>query len=422
MNPTPRPRHRLSSPLLLLVLATFANAALGQITEVGGIARSFQITNRSTRQPIRLADFAGKVLVLDFFAYWCGPCRVSSPDLETNVKDWFASRGGNTNGVPVAVVPVNVESANESATDSFIRGAGLDLVANDYSASAYNQFETGYIPLFVIINGVPDSPSHRQWEVLYRDSGYPGAEAVRSVINRVKASDPLSRPRIVVDPEPRVVGLGESFRLNVAATGAGPFTYQWHHNGLPIPSATSDSWSQTSATFEHSGRYSVRVANVNGLEYSSPVDVRVIQTGPATRYVSSDVPRSIPDPPSAGITSTLTVPAVGMIGRLRLSLRIDHPYAGDLRATLSAPDGTTTMVYNRESGVAEGVRLTDLIVPEATGHSARGVWTLSVWDMEADDVGTLVSWSLSLELQTDPAPVSFETWIATFPGLKPEDR
>ena len=27
-----------------------------------------------------------------------------------------------------------------------------------------------------------------------------------------------------------------------------------------------------------------------------------------------------------------------------------------------------------------------------------------------------------MELQTDPAPVSFETWIATFPGLKPEDR
>ena len=60
-----------------------------QITRVGDVAWDFEITNRETGEPLRLSDYKGHVVVLDFFAWWCGPCRESSPDLQKNIFEYY---------------------------------------------------------------------------------------------------------------------------------------------------------------------------------------------------------------------------------------------------------------------------------------------------------------------------------------------
>jgi thiol-disulfide isomerase/thioredoxin len=40
----------------------------------------------------RLADFSGKVIVVNLWATWCGPCRREVPDYE-QVRKHFADRG-----------------------------------------------------------------------------------------------------------------------------------------------------------------------------------------------------------------------------------------------------------------------------------------------------------------------------------------
>jgi len=48
---------------------------------VGKPALEIETTDLDTGRPVRLADFRGKVVVLDSWGYWCSPCVISMPDL-----------------------------------------------------------------------------------------------------------------------------------------------------------------------------------------------------------------------------------------------------------------------------------------------------------------------------------------------------
>jgi peroxiredoxin len=49
---------------------------------------------------VRLADYRGKVLLLDFWATWCGPCRVEIPGF-VQMYDKYKARGFEVVGVVV---------------------------------------------------------------------------------------------------------------------------------------------------------------------------------------------------------------------------------------------------------------------------------------------------------------------------------
>ncbi len=74
---------------------------------VGKPAPEIEATDRDTGQPVRLADFRGKVVVLDFWGYWCGPCTGSMPHL-VELHRQFEGR-------PVAVVALHDQSVQSRA-------------------------------------------------------------------------------------------------------------------------------------------------------------------------------------------------------------------------------------------------------------------------------------------------------------------
>lgn len=130
--------------------------------------------------------------------------------------------------------------------------------------------------------------------------------------------------------------------------------------------------------------------------------------GDVTTYQSPEQNIVIPDASSAGIRSTRVVTDTRAVEKVSVTVKIEHPFRGDLQLVLVAPDGRQVIlkrpssdsgwdiatVYGIDSDPAESL-------DGLRGIPANGTWTLLVVDTSAQDVGRLISWSLNLKLAGD---------------------
>jgi thiol-disulfide isomerase/thioredoxin len=99
----------LVAPLALLSLAGAAAAGV-QPLPIGSVAPAFQLPALDGKGlPLSVAALRGKVVLLNFWASWCGPCRKEMPILE-QINRQYGKRG-------VVVVGVNVEPDRSAALD-----------------------------------------------------------------------------------------------------------------------------------------------------------------------------------------------------------------------------------------------------------------------------------------------------------------
>jgi peroxiredoxin len=73
-----------------------------------------------TGRPIKLADYAGKVMLVNFWASWCGPCKIEIPELVKLHKE-FKSQG-------LEMVGLSMENPDASAETvrNFVRDFRMD--------------------------------------------------------------------------------------------------------------------------------------------------------------------------------------------------------------------------------------------------------------------------------------------------------
>ena len=215
--------------LALMQLGEFKAHALYQVGQV--ITNNFYfIARRPFTRPdgtavpagarVYIQDFAGRVVFLEWFAVWCPYCVAAAPQVRTNIVDWYAARGGNPYGVPVLHIAVNQEASavSQASTNNFINQQGFNPVVNDYEGNIINpvrfMFQASGQPIFVVINGVTNSPSHQPWQLLVNYLGYGQTDfnqtlaGFRAIIDTVQA--PVPAPQISA---PHIAGADFEFTL-----------------------------------------------------------------------------------------------------------------------------------------------------------------------------------------------------------------
>jgi peroxiredoxin len=67
--------------------------------EAHPIAPEFSLTD-ITGKPLKLSDYLGKVVILDFWATWCGPCRIEIPNF-VELQKRYAAQGFTMIGISI---------------------------------------------------------------------------------------------------------------------------------------------------------------------------------------------------------------------------------------------------------------------------------------------------------------------------------
>lgn len=139
-----------------LVAATVMTVAFGvalaikirpQIDLVGPGDRlpDFRATDARTGRPMSLADYRGKVLLVNIWATWCDPCRLEMPSMEKLSE--------RLRGTDFRVVAVSVDKDGPEVVMKFVNELGLHFdVLHDPSGAIQTTLQATGVPESFVID------------------------------------------------------------------------------------------------------------------------------------------------------------------------------------------------------------------------------------------------------------------------------
>ncbi len=136
-------------------------------------APDFELPVMGTEETMSLSEYRGQVVLIDFWATWCPPCREQMPALKTLGED-------PDFGEELVILSVNTDDyadGREARVDGFLRSVGLEdkpTLLDDGRVRAL--YGVRSIPTLVLID--------EEGKVLYQQAGLHDEDRLRSVVQR----------------------------------------------------------------------------------------------------------------------------------------------------------------------------------------------------------------------------------------------
>lgn len=132
----------------LLLLTAFLGAGCNKQEEPaieGNHAPDFTLKDLNG-EPVRLSALKGKVVLVNFWATWCPPCREEIPSM---VKLNQAMQGK-----PFQMLAVSIDEGGRNAVQSFFRKGGVTLPALlDTDGKVARRYGTTGVPETFVVDG-----------------------------------------------------------------------------------------------------------------------------------------------------------------------------------------------------------------------------------------------------------------------------
>jgi thiol-disulfide isomerase/thioredoxin len=144
--------------LIAVMLAAALGASSASALEKGAPAPQFDL--QGLDGAVKLAKLQGKVVYVDFWASWCGPCRQSFPWMN-EMQAKYGPRG-------LQIVGINVDAKSEDAKTFLAATPAKFTIAFDPKGATPRQYGIKGMPSSVLIG--PDG------KVLLEHSGFREAD------------------------------------------------------------------------------------------------------------------------------------------------------------------------------------------------------------------------------------------------------